>query len=135
MYNTNITVVYRNSLLVNNCHHSSLTMCRLRTIQPHWRHARNLDGIGRFVYIACCDKVEAGEDACYVGSDVADGLAGLGEGGLRDGVVGWVELELHHVAYGCYDVVWREFFGAIAATDGYDVDGLRCEFERWLVLV
>ena len=51
----------------------------------------------------------------------ADGLAGLVEGGLGDGVVAGEELELHHVAHGGLEVVRREGEGAVLA-DADDVD-------------
>jgi hypothetical protein len=47
--------------------------------------------------------VEAGDVAVH-----GDRLAGLVEGGLRDGVVAGGELELHHLADIDADVVGRE---------------------------
>jgi hypothetical protein len=82
-------------------------MLRLTTIQPNWLRIINLDRIRRRVGIRSLDGHEPRKYARHV-AGLGDGHAGLGEGGLRDGVVVGCELELHHVACGGFYVVGCE---------------------------
>lgn len=89
-------------------------MPTLGAIDPHGVLVGNIDAKGAHLVRreTCCGGDEAGVEA----SDVAvhgDGLAGLVEGGLGDGVVARGELELHHLADIDPDVVGRECEAAV----------------------
>jgi hypothetical protein len=97
-------------------------MLPLRAVDPHGLRVVDEDRVCRDRHVGRGDGHEAREDAGQVRVH-ADGLAGVVEVGLRDGVVFGHELELNHVAFLGGDVVGAVGEGAVAAADGYDVDG------------
>lgn len=114
-------------VLVNHTIHAILAMVAilLRAVVPDGLLIldHNLEDIG---CLALSDhEVEAAEEACAV----RQGLAGLAEGGLRDGVVAREEVPFDDVADLCDHVVGVEAETAEAGDDGVgyacEVDGSR----------
>lgn len=88
-----------NSRLIDDHHHALLAVVALGAVQPQRVGVVDLDGVGRDH--AHRGARRHGQEARVEARDVAvhaDGLARLVEGGLCDGVVAGVELELHKLA-------------------------------------
>ena len=77
----------RRDLRVDGADHARLAMLALRAVEPDGACAVHDEGVGGELGRARGDLLEAGEEARGVRHDVIDGDAGLGEGGLGDGVV------------------------------------------------
>lgn len=74
-------------LRINDAHHSVLTVPALRAVEPDRLSVVEHDVVYRHLGCSNRDGHEAREQAGDVGCDVADGLTGLVEGRLHDGVV------------------------------------------------
>ena len=74
-------------LRVDDAHHAQLAVHALRAVVPDGLGVVDEDGEDGGEDAVGGHK--AGEDALYGGHDVLDGCAGVGEGGLDDGVVLW----------------------------------------------
>ncbi|KFZ24164.1 hypothetical protein V502_01327 [Pseudogymnoascus sp. VKM F-4520 (FW-2644)] len=110
--------------LVDHAHHAALAVVREAAVVPD--RLGVVDGDGEDLHV-CCGAVLAdalpahdglGGDAAGEEGGVGAGLAGLVEGGLRDGVGGGVEVEFDLVADGGGDVPGGEGEGGLADLDG-----------------
>ena len=120
-----------NLLLVDHHGHSRLAMLGLRAVNPHGIGVIDQDGEGWNLSGIGGNGHESGEDTGDGGVQ-GDGLAWVVEVGLRDGVVLWHELELHHVACSGDNVVRPVRQAAVRVADGdnVDVDGTRAAGTR-----
>ena len=96
-------------------------MLALRAVDPHGLGVIDHDGVGWDIGGIGGDGHETREDAGKVRMHV-DGLTGVIEVGLGDGVVLWHELELHHVTLGRDDIIGPVSQAAVRVADGDDVD-------------
>lgn len=116
----------KNSRLVDDHHHPIPAVLPLGAVDPERVGAVDPDGVGR-------DHAHGGagrgrQVARVEARDVGvhrDGLTRLVEGGLCDGVVAGVELELHVLAGLRGQLLWRVGQAAILR-DGDDPGSLRC---------
>jgi len=99
-------------------------MLGLRAVDPDWCLVGDLDCKCRSDGIARGNRHEAREESSNIRAVVFDGLARLVEGGLGYSVVFWVELELYHISYICYNVVWEIFCRSVGSSYCYDMDRL-----------
>lgn len=122
--------VVRDSLLVNNHHHTTLAVTTLRAVDPQRGGVVDLDGVGgnHASGLRGSNGHEAGVEASNVAHDAVDGLARLVEGRLGHGVVTGNELELNHIARSGLDVVGREGQGVVGGADRHNLH-LLCYWE------
>ena len=95
---------------VNNHSHASVTMADLSTVEPDGVRVRDGDDPDAGI-LAAAGVEEPAPDAA--GGRGAGGV----EGGLRDGVAAWVELEDHRVAHRGLDGVGYEDEAVFAQFD------------------
>ncbi len=108
-------------LFVDHHAHTSLAMLALRAVQPNGFRGGNVNGVNRGAGVAGLNWLEAREESGGVTRAGQRGARRI-KGGLSDGVVGRVELELDLVSDSGNYVVGEIFKRSIRARDSDDVD-------------
>lgn len=122
-----------NSLLVDDHGHSTLAVLGLAAVQPQGLLVLDFDGVsGDHAHgHAGLDRHVTRVDALNARVDVANRNTRVVKGGLCDGVVSCPELELHHGAGLCCDLLGPELEASCICSrvpaygDNLDVDGFR----------